>query len=204
MVGEIRIYMEGGGDGKNTKHLIRTGFGKFLEELRNEARSRKIGWRIIACGSRNAAFADFQAARRIHPESFNLLLVDAEGPVSAVSCWQHLRERDGWDQVLPDKHCQLMVQTMEAWFIADVAALQRFYGQDFHAPSIPKTRDVEQIGKAQIESALRDATRNTQKGRYHKIRHGAQLLKLINLEIVRKRARYCERLFATLTDLIIS
>ena len=32
MVKEIRVYIEGGGDGKNTKALIRQGFSGFLQD----------------------------------------------------------------------------------------------------------------------------------------------------------------------------
>lgn len=60
MVKEIRIYIEGGGDGKNTKALIRQGFSSFLKEIVNIVKIKKIGWKIIICGSRNNAFRDFK------------------------------------------------------------------------------------------------------------------------------------------------
>jgi hypothetical protein len=91
-----------------------------------------------------------------------------------------------------------MTQAMEAWFIADVAALAGFYGQEFHQGGIPRNPDVEQIPKAQLETSLRDASRHTQKGEYHKTRHAWRLLQLIDPEVVRQASRHCDRLFTTL------
>ena len=49
MVSEVRVYVEGGGEGKETKASIRRGFGMFLGHLRNIAREQRIRWQIIAC-----------------------------------------------------------------------------------------------------------------------------------------------------------
>ncbi len=117
MVKEIRIYIEGGGDKKDTKKAIRIGFSEFLKDLRQIAQKKKIRWQIIICGSRQNAFEDFKNALKANPNAFNVLLVDAEAPVNTTPC-QHLKFRDDWD--LPnvdDEHCHLMVQTMEAWLI---------------------------------------------------------------------------------------
>ncbi|MBD2692263.1 hypothetical protein [Anabaena catenula] len=42
MVKEIRIYIEGGGDTKSTKKLIKEGFSHFLKPIADIARSHKI------------------------------------------------------------------------------------------------------------------------------------------------------------------
>ncbi len=82
--------------------------------------------------------------------------------------------------------------------MADVEALQRFYGTGFRRKALPKTQDVEQIDKARLERSLLQASAGTSKGRYHKIQHGGRLLALLDSPKVRARARHCERLFATL------
>ncbi len=197
MVAEVRIYLEGGGDRKDTRAAIRRGMGRFLEPLSRLARRRRIGWKIIACGSRNSAFDAFVYALKVHPGAFNVLLVDSEGPVT-TSPRDHLRRRDGWNPDAEDESLQLMVQMMEAWFVADVPALASFYGNGFRRNAIPKTKDVEQIDKTRLERALDHATSGTTKGRYHKIRHGEPLLARIRSKEVRKRARHCDRLFVTL------
>lgn len=196
---EIRIYVEGGGDKSDGKAAIRQGFNQFLTPLRELARQRRIRWQVIACGSRNSAFESFKTALQQHSNAFNVLLVDAEGPVQS-SPWAHLKARDDWTAPsgTGDEHCHLMVQTMEAWFIADPESLEQYYGQGFLSSSLPATNNVENIPKNTLEPALNHATAKTQKGRYHKIRHGADLLARIDRDVVRGKAPHCERLFAVL------
>jgi hypothetical protein len=196
---EIRIYVEGGGDSKDSKAEIRRGLGKFLEELREKARSQRIRWNITACGSRKNAYDGFKLAQEKHPNAFNVLLVDSEVPVTSCP-FEHLASSDGWQtSVLLNDRYHLMVQIMEAWFIADVENLRVFYGIGFNINPIPKRRDVEQIDKGTILSELAAATRNTQKGEYHKIRHGAKLLGLIDSSHVKQVSPHCERLFQVLS-----
>ncbi|MEH2296253.1 DUF4276 family protein [Nostoc sp.] len=204
MVTEVRIYIEGGGDGKNTKALIRQGFSQFLKSLVEIAKSQKIKWDITICGSRNNAFRDFRNALKSHPEAFNMLLVDAEAPVSTLSPWEHLKFRDNWDEPsgVDDSHCHLMVQAMEAWFISDMATLKKFYGQGFKENSIPKNANVEIIDKDSLEPRLKAATRSTTKGEYQKIKHASKLLELLEVDTVRKASPYCDRIFTTLTEIM--
>ncbi len=202
MVSEIRIYVEGGGDQRSGKASVQEGFSKFLSSLKERARERHILLYVVACGSRQSAFDAFDIALRQHRDAFNVLLVDAEGPVSQ-SPWKHLRDRDHWSiQGIPDAHCHLMVHVMEAWAIADLETLRRFYGPGFNQKSIPGQEDVESIPKADLERALVRATRNTQKGEYHKIRHGPKILALADVSKVRNRARHCDRMFKTLSNKI--
>jgi len=198
MVKEIHIFIEGGGDGRNTKALIHQGFSCFLRSLVKTARKNKIKWKMTVCGSRNNAFRDFKIALKANPNAFNVLLVDAEAAVYTTPC-QHLKQRDNWDLPnIDDEHCQLMVQTMEAWLIADINTLKNFYGKGFKDNSIPKNFELENIDKKQLESSLKAATRHTQKGEYHKIQHASKLLALLKVDKVRQAAPHCERLFTTL------
>ncbi|MBD6614359.1 DUF4276 family protein [Komarekiella sp. 'clone 1'] len=200
MIREIRIYIEGGGDGKNTKALIREGFSQFLKPLVEIAKSQKIKWNIIICGSRNNAFRDFRNALKSHPAAFNVLLVDAEAPVNTQSPWEHLKIRDNWDAPasVDDSYCHLMVQTMDAWFIADIETLTKYYGQGFRENVIPKNSNVENIDKDKLFDSLQKATCNTSKGEYHKINHAFKLLALLDVAKVRQASPYCDRLFTTL------
>lgn len=201
---EVRIYVEGGGDHADGKARLREGFRTFLRELVELARQRRIRWSIIACGSRNDTFDVFQLAIQTHPNAFNVLLVDSEAPVQAGP-WQHLLACDRWQcpAGAEDDQCHLMVQTMEAWLVADRAALARFYGQDFNAKLLPHNQQVEQIDKGTLANALARATRQTNAGEYHKIRHGAQLIGQLDPATVRAAAPFCERLFATLNRKLI-
>ena len=200
----LRIYCEGGGDSPKTKFPLHRGMGAFLEPLIRLARNERIKFDLVICGGRQAAYDTFKAALRIHPDAFNVLLVDAEAPVTkAKTVWQHLKTRDGWRALAcSDEQCFLMVQAMEAWLIADLDALKKFYGQGFNATSLPKNPQVELIAKDALEPALIKASINTQKGAYQKIRHGAKLLALIDSNKVRQASPHCDRLFTTLENKI--
>ncbi|WP_138503594.1 DUF4276 family protein [Nostoc sp. PA-18-2419] len=204
MVKEVRIYIEGGGDGKNTKALIRQGFSKLFKALVEIAKSQQIKWDITICGSRNNAFRDFRNALKSHPEAFNVLLVDAEASVTTQSPWEHLKFRDNWDAPpgIDDSHCHLMVQTIEAWFISDMATLKIFYGKGFKENAISKNANVEIIDKDSLKPSLKAATCPTIKGEYHEIKHASKLLELLDADRVRQASPYCDRFFTTLTTIM--
>jgi hypothetical protein len=76
----------------------------------------------------------------------------------------------------------LMVQAMEAWFLADREVLAAFYGDGFLANSLPGSpREIESVPKGDLEPALKHASGPTKtKGPYQKVKHGFALLALIN------------------------
>ncbi|HBW56813.1 MAG TPA: hypothetical protein DEF27_03040 [Oscillatoriales bacterium UBA8482] len=211
---EIRIYVEGGGDGQKTKNTFRIGMSQFLQRLTGRSVI------CVVCVSRNDACRNFKNALKSHPDAINLLLVDSEGLVNTLtidpnadpeekdrvmglSARQHLINRDPWEGYLSgiDEHdIHLMVQFMESWLIADIDTLAQIYGQGFNKTAIPRNNNVEEIPKDTIESALNRATERTQKGRYQKIYHAAKILEIIDVSIVRKKAPYCDRLFRRITD----
>ena len=128
-------------------------------------------------------------------DAVNVLLVDAEGPVNQ-SPRRHLRDRDGWNlSFTREDTVHLMVQTMETWIVADQAALKSYYGQGFRVNRLPRATNLETVPKTTVESSLGEATKSTQKGRYHKIRHASDLLKRIDVESVKARCAHCQRLF---------
>ncbi|MBI4299439.1 MAG: DUF4276 family protein [Chloroflexi bacterium] len=201
MTSEIRIYVEGGGDSAFGKATLRSGFNTFFRSLVDDARSKRIKWAVILLGPRDKCLSAFNTALKTHPDAFNILMVDAEGAVS-VEPRQHLRDRDSWDVLAPEENCHLMVQTMEAWFVADFDALSTYYGDSFLGSAIPRTSNVEEIDKITLLSALERASQNTQKGRYNKIRHAADLLGRIDTTLVRQKAWHCDRLFSALKSRI--
>ena len=202
MISEFRIYLEGGGNTSLTRTQTRKGFEKFLDPVCQLARQRGIGYKLVMCGSRNNALQDFRRAHRGHPSIFNILLVDSEEEVS-LSPWEHLRLYDKWSPPdLPQHHCQLMVQTVEAWIAADPEAMAGYYGKGFKQSALPARKDIEAVDKERLIEALNRATAGTSKGRYHKIAHCSELLRRIRPDVVRKRAAHCDRLFTTLESLL--
>jgi hypothetical protein len=89
---------------------------------------------------------------------------------------------------------------MESWFLADVRTLSEYYGQGFLINSFPGRPNIEEIPKRDVEQALDHATRLTQKGVYHKTRHGFELLANIDPAKVRAASGHAQRLFEVLEE----
>lgn len=203
MVKEIRIYVEGGGNGKATKSVFHEGMSRFLSDLREGAKKKQINFRIIVCGSRSSAFRDFCNGNKSNPTATNILLVDSESAVTATTCSEHLVEQDGWNLKGIRNNCvHLMAQVMESWLIADVDTLENYYGKGFKRSSIPGSSDIEIVSKSDVERSLNNAVKSTTKGRYHKIRHGPEILGQLNVTMVRGKAKHCDNLFNFIDDLI--
>lgn len=153
----VRLYVEGGGD---HDHALRTrcqeGFSRFLATVLHHKP------RIVACGGRQQAFDRFRSALENQPDVTNVLLVDAEAPVTAARVWDHLRMQARWQRppTAPDDSAHLMVQCMEAWFVADRASTERFFGSGWKAAKFRKWPDIESLKKDQLFDALRDASRD--------------------------------------------
>jgi hypothetical protein len=191
----VLIYVEGGHQG-STKSACRQAFRLFFEKVIPPG-----SFQVKASGGRASAFQDFKAALKRHPNDYVMLLVDSEEAVS-TGCWQHLRNRvgDEWHQPLGtvDDQAHMMVQVMEAWFLSDEATLISYYGQEFLAKSLPGQPNVELIAKQSVFDALRHASRPSQKGEYHKTRHGFDLLERIDPSKVRAASSHADRLFMVL------
>ena len=198
----VAIYMEGGGNGRDTKDALRRGMNAMLEQLKQAAREKAMRWKLVCCGPRDEALHRFRDALRNGDDTVVVLLVDAEGPVEREPRG-HLHSHDGWDlDLAEDDAVHLMVQTMETWIVADPETLREYYGQGFNAGALPRRPNLEEVSKADVERSLERATAGTQKGRYHKIRHASDLLQRIDPETVKARCNHCERLFIDVGRLI--
>jgi hypothetical protein len=184
MVGEIRIYFEG-------DPALRPGFRRFLAELFALGRARRCRVGLIA--TRATAAEDFENALKSHPEAWCILLRDSEGPDDGKLLARFRLPKTRGDSVF------WMVQVMEAWFLADCAALEAYYGKGFLTRALPRNPAVERIPKTDLIRGLRRATRNTQKGIYHKTEHAPGLLASIDPAKVRQAAAHCNRLFDAVT-----
>jgi hypothetical protein len=197
------LYVEGGGDSKALRSACREGFRKLLERAGLQGRMP----RIVACGGRSEAFADFCTAVR-QGESLCVLLVDAEAPITVNSAWDHVKTRpgDGWDKPdgVDDDQLHLMVQCMEAWFLADRPAINTFFGQGFQESALPAVTAVsENVAKTDLYARLTQATRNTKtKGTYGKGEHSFKLLATLDPALVRSASPWAERFFSALERLL--
>ena len=202
----VKIYLEGGGDAASLKAECRQGFSKFFESAGFKGKMP----RVVACGSRNDAFDSFCTA--ISQGKFAFLLVDSEDAVVAThqqgnsdqwKPWDHLKQRDNWNKPAnaTDVHCHLMVQCMEAWFIANHQNLADFFGQGFKQNKLPHAANsIESVSKQQLYTALANATKNCQKGVYGKGSHSFKLLAMINPTNVTTASPWAKRMLDTLKE----
>ena len=199
----LAIYLEGGGNGAESKALLRRGMGEFLRELRSRARAKSLRWKIVACGGRDRAFQAFRDSVLRGDTSVSVLLVDAEGPLSTAPK-RHLAEREGWDlRFVSEREVQLMVQAMETWIVADPTAVAAYYGSDFAGNVLPgPDSDLEALDRHEIQRLLARSTRRTRKRKSRKIRDGSALLTRIDPAAVQGRCPSCRRLFDTSGALI--
>jgi hypothetical protein len=195
--------MEGGGNAAATKQALRLGMEGFLATLKSQARDKAWHWKLVPCGTRKEAFKRFGDAWKTGDTTVVVLLVDAEAVVSGSPC-AHLKKTDKWDlSFASDDTVHLMVQTMEAWIVADPEALAEYYGQGFNANALPVSNNLEKVAKSAIAAALDNATKNTKtKGKYHKIKHASDLLRKIAPQKVKQRCPNCARMFTSLGQTI--
>jgi len=195
----VEVYVEGGGAGKALKSRCRHGFSEFFRRAGLSGRMPAI----VACGSRNDAYDSYcTAIAAAGQDDFPVLLVDSEAAVTQEP-WNHLKTRDDWDRPVyaADEHAHLMVQCMEAWFLADRELLARFYGQGFSEGPLPGSRNVEEIPKQSVFHALGMATRQSKtKGEYGKTEHSFELLGQLDPKKVREASGHAGKLLDTLME----
>lgn len=194
-----RLYVEGGGDRKPLRTECRQAFREFLQ---NAGLAGRLP-RIFASGARQQAYDDFRhALRASRGDDFVVLLVDSEGPVAAgAGPWRHLKDRDGWDKPAEatEDHVHLMVQCMEAWFLADRPALAEYFGDGFGENSLPRRADVEEVSKQDLERGLNAATRNSRsKGAYRKGRDSFAILADLDPDKVADASPHAKRFLEAL------
>jgi hypothetical protein len=188
------LIVEGGGDSNHLRRVCRAAFRKLLEKTGGTRRLPHI----VAGGSRSEAFKDFCREQAL-PGRRPLLLVDSESPVAGRSPWGHLAARDGWTKPngATDGQCHLMVQCMEAWFLADRTALQCYFGNGFRASALPAAQQIESTPKPDLFRGLENATRQAKtKGKYAKGKHAFAILETLDPTEIRRRSPWAERFFA--------
>jgi hypothetical protein len=208
---DVKLFVEGGGESNSLRTECRAAFSSFLEK------AGLAGYmpRIVASGSRTAAFEDYCIAISTGEEA--ILLVDSETEVlipkddpsydasnpKTWKPWHHLKNRKGSDGTFADnlnkplgtsdEDCHLMVESMETWFLADVVALKKYYGKDFNENKLPKGVDIEKIKKDSVIESLENATHETTKKRYSKGSHSFGILSMIDPNNVMGRSIWAKR-----------
>jgi len=134
-------------------------------------------------------------AIRTHHQAWNILILDAEGPDDGRLFDKLSISGASRESVF------FMVQIMESWFLADVAALKSYYGEGFKESAIPRHEDVEIVPKRDVYRFLNQATSETKKGKYSefKLDHSAALLRGLDARRVKGVSKNCRHIFETVT-----
>ena len=193
----IKAVVEGGGIRREQQAKCRKAFQRFLGSV---VPSRSLS--IVAAGSRERAYKIFRLAMGgASSDEFTMLVVDSEEPVAGGNApWTHLKTRDRWDKPkgASDDSGHLMVQCMEAWFLADKEALAKYYGSGFKANALPPNPNIEHIPKTDIDDGLKNATRGTTKRSYDKGRDSFAILGELDPKIVARASPYADCLLRVL------
>ena len=200
----VKVYVEGGGDARALRTRCREGFSEFFRKAGLEGRMP----RIVASGGRQQAFKDFcTALNRAGADNFIVLLVDAEAPVApGDGPWNHLHGRDAWERpaAAGKDNIHLMVQCMEAWFLADKDTLAEFFGNGFNQGALPAGPEIEEVAKLDVLDGLKAATRHCgkrgKKGEYGKGRHSFEILARIDPARVTEASPHARCLVETLIE----
>lgn len=189
----LTIYVEGGARGELASEC-RRGFSKLLARAGFSGRMPSV----VACGSRNEAFDRFRHA--LSNSENALLLVDSEDAVTAPSPWQHAKARkgDAWEtpEVATDEHLHFMVRSMEAWLLADRAAVAAYFGNGFDENRLPApTRSVESLHRHELVEKLDLAAKATKKRGYGKGAHSFAILATVDPAKVVAASLWAKRFF---------
>jgi hypothetical protein len=119
---------------------------------------------LIASGSRNAAFDNFQRAHATNRGAeFVAVLIDSEEPLEDLeAAWQHLNRRDGWDAPAgaSDEQVLFMTTCMETWIVSDRKTLAEHYGSKLQKSALPALTNLESKSRQEVQQKLAHATRN--------------------------------------------
>ena len=194
----VRIFIEGGGT--SSDEVFTDGWKRFFVAAGLTGRMP----RVVRGEGREQTFDKFKTAlQRRRPNDLPILLVDSEGPVApGQSAWQHLRDRDNWEQPpgADDDSAYLMIQVMETWFLADREVLRRFFGPSFNESRLRQWPNLEEVHRDTVYDALEQATSNCQK-QYRKGRVSFQLLAELNPQTVAAACPHADQLLQYLHTL---
>ena len=171
----VKLYIEGGGEGPLLDTLFRQGWKQFFAAAGLSGRMPRV-----VRGQGRAQTLDMFTTAIAQPRdgALPLLLVDSEGPVRAGhSVWEHLKARDGWNRPMgiAENQAFLMVQVMETWFLSDRDLLRNYFGASLRENHLLQWPDLEDVPKLTVLDALDKATAECQR-RYAKGKVSYELL----------------------------
>lgn len=204
-----RVYIEGDKE-------LRIAFDRFFRNAVGDCSSNKnVKLEVIALGGRNDVVKRFnQALVKQEKDVICILLVDSEGPLD-----ERLTVKDNLQRSLKgdskqehpfsvsdlahEENLYLMVQCMEAWFLADREKLTQYFGLRLDTHLLPKGSNVEAMSVVDVVEGLTQSTKGKgPRNTYDKIKDAVPLLRMIRPDVVADNAPQCQRLINKLTQLL--
>lgn len=197
----VHLFVEGA-DPKRSGQIraCRQAFEALLKKRCGEG----IKLSVTPSGGRGDAYKAFKSQLAKGGGDILLLLVDSERAVDD-DCrpWRHVKQSpdDRWDQPAGtnDEGLHFMAQSMEAWVLADSAALIAHFGDKIDPGKLPPGGDLEKKAKADLPKTLNAALK---KGAYHKVDDGFAVLRLADPDkIVQRCPRFAKRFFDHMAEI---
>ncbi|HAO20422.1 MAG: hypothetical protein BWK80_36995 [Desulfobacteraceae bacterium IS3] len=185
------LFIEGTTD--DTNGDLRQGFRRLLsQKLRGVMPRIVMGDGIATTLKKFLSNINVNNKRKRSEHSF--LLIDLDNPKS---------EKDNKisDYNITDykNYIFFMIQEMETWFLLQPEILDDYYGKEI-------SKNIRNKNSEQIEAISKPAeylmklTKDTKKGKYHKVRHGVSLLEKINADELAKKSSEFETLIRRLRE----
>lgn len=206
----IKIFIEGSGKGKEQAKRFRAGFRKLFEKT-------SLKGKLPACipgKGRVQTFEDFLYAFETRkPDEIIILWVDSEGIPETFSsdpdsgyAWQHLQKQDKWKRPADAKgyQAQLMITCMETLFLADRAALKKFFGPKLSENRLLSDTDnrLEKRSSKDVQTSLYKATEPCGRSKcYQKGPVSFMLVGELNPEALQSKLPAFKRLISSLEKL---
>ncbi|PZS04121.1 MAG: hypothetical protein DLM69_02200 [Candidatus Chloroheliales bacterium] len=164
---------------------------------------------VRSCGSDASAVKDFATEfvrGRVGGKSFIMLLVDSDEYVPAIpdtGALNHIQRKfkSGGRSRLPaavqPDQVHLMVQAMEAWFIADLDALEKYYGK-----RLKKLDDIVEIERTPRPKSRLKAAAQAIRQDYDEIEDGRELLARVRIRQLESRCPNFKRLLDKLWEVL--
>ena len=190
----IKIYIEGGGEGKDLDSRFREAWSKFFKAA---GLSGQMPRPVRGKGRLNTHDLFVTAFNARKKDELPLLLLDSEEALQdGHTVWQHLKVRDQMEKPsqATEEHAYLMVQVMETWLLADTDALRRYFGSKCKIEKIPAWANLEAIDKKRIFDTLQQVTADCGVKVYAKGKVSFELLGTISPEKVKEKCPQAKRL----------
>ncbi len=158
------LFIEGTSDDSNGD--LKQGFSRLL--------SQKLKGNMPKINMGNSTEETLRKLKYCKKDVSGFALIDLDGCEQERG--KRLKDIENEYSIGDKSRIYFMIQEMEAWFLSQPEILNEFYGENISA-KIP-VKNAKQFNNP--DEVLENLTEKTRRGKYHKVRHGVQLLKRLD------------------------